>query len=110
MLVGTLNISSDEINKCKNGDALIAYAERCVPSIFRHVTEIVHNQRYLLALTVRKLYKNDYNKWHPLCKELLKGVRVTGSVSTIYTCADLLEVCDMKVMKKFLIKECTDDS
>ena len=109
MLVGTLNISSEEINQCKTGTDLINYAERCVPSIFRHVKEIVDNQKYILATYVRKQYSYDYNKWYPLCKELLSGVRVTGSIVTVSTCADILAECDMNVMKKFLVKESESD-
>ena len=105
MLVGTTNIDTNELSKhCNSAEDLIAYSDSLVPSYFRGVREIVNNQRYYTAVILRNFYKNDYNKWHPLCNALLTGVRVVGSLTDIYTCKDLLQECDAHMIYKFLDK------
>lgn len=105
MLVGTRSIPSTLIKEAKTVGALKKLAEKQVPLMFRHVKEIVDNQKYLLALQVRKLYKHDYNVWHPLCEGLLEGVHVTGSIHTLHTCAELLSECDVNIMENYIDKE-----
>ena len=79
MLVGTRNLSRDEIKEASTVASLRKLAIEQVPLLFRHIKEIVDNQKYLIALEVRKMYKGDYNKWHSLCEGLLEGVKVTGT-------------------------------
>lgn len=110
MLVGTRTFSADQIKEANSVGALKRLAERQVPLLFRHVKEIVDNQKYLLALEVRKVYSGDYNKWHSLCEGLLEGVRVTGGIHTIYTCYDLLNKCDLNVIDKFISKDDDNDN
>lgn len=105
MLVGCRSIPSEQIQEALTVSQLKRLAVNSVPLLFRHIPAIVNNQKYLLALEVRKMYKGDYNKWHPLCTGLLEGVTVTGSVHDIYTCYDLLQECDMSIIEKFIEKE-----
>lgn len=101
---------TDKIKEATSVESLCQLATEQVPLLFRHIKEIVDNQKYLLALEVRKMCKNDYNKWHSLCEGLLEGVRVTGSIHSIYTCYELLNKCDKSLMEKFLEKEGSDDN
>lgn len=110
MLVGTRNLPHDKIKEATTVSALRKLAVSQVPLLFRHVKEIVDNQKYLLALEVRRIYKNDYNKWHGLCEGLLEGVKVTGSVHSIYTCYELINKCDFDLIAKFLEKDESDDN
>lgn len=110
MLVGTRNLSHDEIKEATTVESLRRLATEQVPLLFRHIKEIVDNQKYLVALEVRKIYKGDYNKWHGLCEGLLEGVKVTGSIHTIYTCYELLNKCDFDMIEKFLEKDESDDN
>ena len=105
MLVGCRGRPSEQIKEATTVGQLKKLATNSVPLLFRHIKEIVDNQKYLLALEVRHLYKSDYNKWHPLCEGLLEDVKVTGSVHDIYTCYDLLQQCDMDVIEKYIEKE-----
>lgn len=106
MLVGTIDIDMNELaKKCKSVNQLKAYSDELVPVYFRHVKEIVDNQRYLTAVCVRNILQDDYNKWKPLCTGLLEGVRITGSVTDLYSCDDLLRSCNVPLIKKFLEKE-----
>ena len=106
MLVGTTNFSMDKLTKVANNpEALSKYVEGLVPIFFRHIKPIVDNQKYIVAIALRNEYADNYNAWHPACTELLKGVRVTGSVTDIYTCADLLAACNVTDIKTFLSKE-----
>lgn len=103
MLVGTELITISEVKShCSSYKALLNYTLSKIPKHFRGVKEIVDNQKYLVALYVRKAYKDDYNKWHPLCSQLLEGVRVHGCVDTLTSCTEVLEECDLKMLKKFL--------
>lgn len=110
MLVGTRSLSTDKIKEATTPASLCALAEEQVPLLFRHIKSIVDNQKYLLALEVRKIYKGDYNKWHTLCEGLLEGAKVTGSVHTVYTCYELLNKCDKGLMERFLDKEGANDN
>lgn len=105
MLVGSDSIDFNRLKAMTSAEQLSDFAVELVPPLFRHVKEIVDNQKYLIALNVRKMYKDDYNKWHPLCEELLADVRVTGGIHSICTCQDLLHECDTKILSKFLQKE-----
>lgn len=103
MLAGTEQITVSEVKAhCGSYEQLLKYTYSKIPKSFRNVKEIVDNQKYIVALNVRKAYKNDYNKWHPLCEELLKGVRVKGCAYTITSCSQLLAECDLNVLNKFL--------
>ena len=105
MLVGVTNLNSDELLKhCGSAESLIQYSVELVPTYFRHQKAIVDNQRYLVAVYVRNLFKNDYNKWHPLCEGLLEGVHITGTVTNLYSCTDLLEACDTEILYKYIDK------
>ena len=106
MLVGTKSIDVSRLQvACRSITSLKSFSDSLVPSYFNHIKEILYNQRYLVAVAVRNLYKDDYNKWKPLCDGLLEGVRITGSVNDLYTCAELLSACDVKVIQAFLEKE-----
>lgn len=106
MLVGTKNIDIPNLkNACRSVQTLREYSDSLVPAYFSHIKEIVNNQRYLVAVAVRNVYKDDYNKWKPLCDGLLEGVRLTGGVTDLYSCSELLRACNVKVLKSFLEKE-----
>ena len=103
MLIGSSYITENELEvSATSGNRLRKIAESKVPKIFRHVTEIVDNQIYYIALLVRKQYSNDYNKWHPVVTEALEGVKITGCLDDIRTCEDLLRSCDLEVLKTYI--------
>ena len=106
MLVGTTDIPIAKLmHVANNPEKLKSFAEQLVPVFFRHIKPIVDNQKYLVAIHLRNECKGNYNAWHDACKELLKGVHITGSISDVYTCADLLAACNVTDIKTFLKKE-----
>ena len=103
MLLGTTHITEDELRQCGiNAERLRQLAVSKVPTIFRHIKPIVDNQVYYTATLIRSLYEDDYNRWFPLCNELLENIKITGELDRIVECSEVLMECNLEVMLEYL--------
>lgn len=103
MIVGEKFIDiQDLLQHCKNADKLKRYTINLVPKFLRGNKNIVDNQKYLVALEVRKLKSLNYYKKKYLTDELLKGITIHGSLNFLYSFDDILMDVDIDKLKIML--------
>lgn len=103
MIVGTKTINMEELSKhTKSHEALEDYALRLVPKYLRHHEAITMNQKYLVALHLRKIESIPYKKRKELCETLLSGIHITGVPTQLYDMSDIVCLIDMDKLMRFL--------
>jgi hypothetical protein len=106
MIVGTKAIPLDKLrSECRSIDSLRAFSLSLVPRYIQHVTEIVDNQKYLVAMEVRAMVTIPYKRRKELCEGLLEGVVLKGTINTIVDVEDLMASINMSQVFKVLFRE-----
>lgn len=106
MIVGTKAIPLDKLaRECYSVSALNAFSLSMVPRYAQHITEIVDNQKYIIAMEVRALTTLSYQKKKELSEGLLEGVIIRGTINTIVDVEDLFSFINMSHLFKVLFKE-----
>jgi hypothetical protein len=105
MIVGTRTIPLDKLREASGSvKSLIEFSNNLVPKPIRHVDAVVSNQRYLVALYLRKIKSLPYKKTVELCNGLLEGVVIKGVVNEVYDLEDLLRATDTDKLYRFLFE------
>jgi hypothetical protein len=105
MIVGTRIVPLGRLNEASRSvQSLIEFSRELVPRPIRHIDAVVDNQRYLVAVTLRKVKSIPYSKKSELCDGLLEGVTVRGVVNEIYDFEDLLRSVNTKKLHKYLFE------
>lgn len=106
MIVGTKKIDITELAKhCYTETELEEYVNSLVPTFLRHNLSIVNNQRYLVALYVRRLTSFSFDKRKRLCNKLVEGITIRGTVDSVIDFSDLLSKSDVDTIFKHIFKE-----
>lgn len=109
MLISTRNIDYDIVTKCVGRpDSLVTYANSLVPIWAHHVNGLVDNQRYYLALHVRKLLNIPYKRRKELYEALVNGISLTGVMTQFITLDELFSFCNMSDLIHVLRKDIAD--
>lgn len=109
MIVGTKDINLSELAECiQKGGALDSYSLSLVPKYLQHIPEIVMNQKYLVALNIRRIESIPYTIRSLRCEELLKGVYITGITDRLIDMDDIMCSVNADNLIRF-IKENEDD-
>lgn len=109
MIIGSKDVDYDLLKAAtKSNNALANYAVSLVPRCIRHIPQIVDNQKYFVALTLRDLKAIPYTLRKERCEELLHGVSIAGVVNTIIDFEDILLQVDMDLLVQYLFKEAHD--
>lgn len=110
MLVGTTKLDYDKIKRyCNSHMELIQYAEELVPDWLRHVTPIVHNQRYYVAISIRNLKSIPFKTRMAMVEALLDGVQLKGVMSCFITLDELMNQCNIEALVELLEAEVSED-
>lgn len=107
MVVGTKIIPSNKLRQaCGSVQELRAFSLKLVPRLLQHITSIVDNQRYLVAIELRKLEGIPYKRKKALTEGLLEGVSVKGTINTLVDFEDILsEVSIDKLLNAIFERE-----
>ena len=107
MIVGTKNINYEEIIRLalKEPHNLLTYIDNLVPPIVRHIPEIVNNQRYYIAIMLRKNSNLDYYNVKRICNIILDGVEVFGYAGVFIDIKEILSKCSISYILKRLYRE-----
>ena len=94
MIVGTTNLDYAELKRfAGRPHELVAYVDSLVPIWARHVTEIVMNQRYFVAIHLRNVLTIPYKQRRELVDELIKDVSITGLMTGFTSIEDIVKSC-----------------
>lgn len=96
MIVGTKKIDIAQLRRAsKDITILRRYCENLIPSQFKHIPEILNNQKYLVALTLRGLLGMSFKRKDFIVEELLSETSITGVTHQFVDIEDLLGACDI---------------
>jgi hypothetical protein len=106
MLVGRKEIVFTDLKRaCRSSDALQKFALSLVPMPLQHLSDIIGNQKYYVALQVRAIQSLTWKTKKQLCEDLLHGVRVKGIPTVLYDYEDILMAIDREAFARYLEEE-----
>lgn len=106
MVVGTKDIDIQEVNRViQRKEDIIEYAINLVPRIIRHNTEIVNNQRYYLALLIRKNESIRFYNRMSICNKLIKDIEIFGVANEIVDFEELISKCNVTELLRYTFKD-----
>lgn len=99
MIVGTTDIDYEAIKSfIGKPDELVLYAESLIPVWARHIKCLAHNQRFYIAIHLRKMLTIPYKTRMELVNELVKDISIQGIVSSFTSITEILDSCDKKAL------------
>lgn len=103
MIVGTKDINLEELAKhVKRYDTLETYCLSLVPKYLQHWSEIVMNQKYLVALSIRKLEAIPYKVRKDTSERLLKGIHITGVPTHLVDIDDMMCMVNVDNLMRYI--------
>lgn len=110
LIIGTNYVDYERIKTFIHKPAgLCVYVESLVPSWARHIKGITDNQRYYIAIHVRKMLSIGYKDRMELVNELVKGIHLCGTMTTFTPITDIVESCDKEMLRAMLCQEVVDE-
>lgn len=99
MLVGTTHVDHEKIKKfIGNPSGIVTYVETLVPLWARHIPGIIDNQRYYVAIHVRKLISIPYKLRMELANALINNIRLHGMVSEFISIKEVIDQCNQQAL------------
>lgn len=93
MIVGKSDISIDElVTHISSVEEFCKYSDSLIPEIFRNVTGIVGNQRYLCCLVIRNSNKVSWDTKKKVLPLFFSKSKLCGYVDCIIEAYDLLDM------------------
>lgn len=106
MIVGNKDINLKELKKVYNNESLLnQFCMRQVPRYLWHNTAIVNNQKYLIALYLRKLESIPFKDREYWSNYLIDGITITGVPTRMVDFKDLLMYVDMDKLLQYIKQE-----
>ncbi len=100
MFVWTDKIDVNALSRAiKNGVDLRTFSDNLVPKFARHISGIMSNQRYVVALKIRKLGL-DFKTRKALIQQLCNDVSITGLLNQVVSLQEVLDSCDTDTLLK----------
>lgn len=110
MVVGTTNIDYEVLKKfIGRPQDLILYVENMVPSWARHINGITYNQRFYVAIHLRKVLTLPYKAKMELVNALIEGGTITGIINGFTPIMDIVDLCDKHSLAKMLKKRIAEN-
>lgn len=84
---------------------LVVYVESTIPRWLRHIKAITQNQRYYIAIHLRKALTIPYKQRMELVEALVKDIQITGTSTSFTAMSDIIDMCDKDMLIKMLEQE-----
>lgn len=106
MIVGRKVINSERLQVVYDDpQSLEKYCLSLIPKYARHLPNILDNQKYVVALAIRKEKSISFKKKKEICDRLLEGTTVRGYLHAITEVEDLIFHSDIDKLLSNLFKE-----
>ena len=103
MVVGTTNIDYEVLKKfVGRPQDLILYVEDMVPTWARHINGITYNQRFYVAIHLRRVLTIPYKAKMELVNALVEGGTITGIINGFTPITDIVDMCDKHALAEML--------
>lgn len=103
MIIGT-DVLDYELLKTFVGrpKELVDFVEETVPLWARHITCLVHNQRFYVAVHLRNVLTIPYKPRMELVNALTEGISIQGIISSFTPIQDILDACNKETLIEML--------
>lgn len=106
MIIGENTINYDALRSYShNPEGLVTYVRNLIPLWAIHIPHIEDNQRYYVALHLRKVLSIPYKLRKEMVETLVAGIHIAGSVSGFVTIHDIVSACDRDKLLEALLDE-----
>ena len=106
MIVGVSNVDLIELDRAaKDVETFKSYCDSLVPEEFRHVREIMSNQRYLCLMLLRRSKNVSWDKKKEIIEPLMQGLHVVGYSDGLIDLNSMMNLVDRRRLRKFYEKE-----
>lgn len=106
MVVGSCNLDFKELKRnMSTPSRIVEYSDSLVPIWAKHVKGIIDNQRYFVALNIRKMTSIPYAKRKSLTNALTYNIRITGVSSAVTSISDMVDNCDKALLVELIKME-----
>lgn len=104
MVVGS-NVDRNKLIRASSSvEELKRYSDSLVPSCLRHITSLVYNQRYYVAIEVRNIKSIEFHKRTELANELLKDIYISGTFDEIVFIEEVFAYANMDLVFQYIFK------
>lgn len=110
MIIGYDEIPVNEVKSFigKPND-FVAYVDSLIPMWARHIDSIISNQRYFVALHVRRMLSLPYKERMDLVNALVRGIRIKGTTNTFVPITHIVRSCNLEALADMLEMEMRDE-
>lgn len=105
MIVGSTTIDKSKLKLCDTVHKLNEYSISLVPEYIRHRKEICDNQKYLVAMHLRRCDDIPFYKRVELSNKLLTDVEITGDITSISSIEDIILSSDVDYLMHLLFQK-----
>lgn len=108
MIIGTAKLDYEVLKSFEGRpEELVVYVENLVPRWVRHIHTIVDNQKFYVAIHLRRVLTLSYKPRMALVEALTDSISISGVISQFTPIDDLVESCDIQKLV-LLLKEGQD--
>ena len=105
MIIGTAVIDYEKLKSFEGRpEELITYVESLVPVWAKHIDGIVDNQKFYIAIHLRKVLTLSYKPRMELVEALTNSINIHGVISQFTPIDELVSSCDKEKLA-LLLKE-----
>ncbi len=106
MIIGENTINYNTLRSYSHDlNGLVSYVRSMIPIWAIHIPHIEDNQRYYVALHLRKVLSIPYKLRKEMVETLVDGIHISGSVSGFVTIHDIISMCDRDKLLEALLDE-----
>lgn len=106
MLIGYTTVDYEALKKfVNNPDDIVTYVISQIPIWARHIDGICDNQRYYIALHLRKVLTIPYKQRTELVDALTRGIYLRGVCTNFVSITDIVNACDKESLIAMLKAE-----
>lgn len=99
MVVGTTYIDYNKVSSfVGHPNQFVDWVDSLVPKWAQHIAGLKDNQRYYMAIHVRKVISIPYVQRMQLIEPLIDGIHVCGSVDGFISITDILSDCNKELL------------
>lgn len=109
MIIGSDKLDYNALRRyVNNKTGLLEYARSLVPMWAQHIPSIFDNQRYYVALNLRKVTSLNYATRKDMIETLVKDIHIRGAVSGFVTIHDVINETNKEALLEVLLDEQSD--
>lgn len=100
MIVWDKTVELADLEKhCSSADAFLQFCDSIVPEGYRHIVQLLNNQRYYCALLLRKSERVNWDKKKAIIKAVMDDICVIGYSDVVMAVDEIFTYVDFERLK-----------